>query len=125
VTGQEGPPAAPSGRQDREKPWAVMLVPVSEQDATAVLWCSKAFDHPDGRAPAAELLMTADDHGMWQVRPRCARHPAADDVTLLRKVSPLTACLIIKLAYAIDTLPDVELTDPIRLAAAQRIAGVN
>lgn len=99
MAGQDLPPAAAIDPQAAEQPYGLLMVRAVEMDKPGVLWCSMMIDHPEGREPAAELLMIAADEGGWVVKPRCARHPAADSVAILRHVDPLRACLVIKVTH--------------------------
>jgi hypothetical protein len=62
------------------------------------LRCTKNFPHPDGDQ-ATELLLIknryADD--LWEVKPRCAAHPADDDIPLLRHFNPSLICVVVPL----------------------------
>jgi hypothetical protein len=98
---------------------AVLLLPLALPDSPPVLFCSKLFDHGSERAGAAELLLIADPDGGWAAKPRCKDHPAVDDVRLLRKVSPLSACMIVRIADAAEVLGEPSTREQIR---ADRIA---
>lgn len=73
----------------------IMLSPATVA-ASPLLACSKQFDHLATRAPAVELLLLSDREGGWVAKPRCADHPAVDDVRLVKKASPLTAAIVLK-----------------------------
>ena len=51
--------------------------------------CAKTFDHqPDDDRTAVQLLLICTDQGEWLAKPRCAKHPADDDVHLLARTIP-------------------------------------
>lgn len=80
--------------------YGLVMVAPSADATERLFWCSKQVDHGDDRMPAVEVLLIAQDAGGWMAKPRCLAHPAADDVRLLRKVNPLTACVILRIAEA-------------------------
>ena len=51
------------------------------------LTCSKNLDRPCTNE-AVELLLTIDSMGMAAVRPRCALHPASEDVAMMQRLAP-------------------------------------
>ena len=65
--------------------------------------CSKNFPHPDGDQ-ATELLLVQNPYagppGAWDARPRCAEHPAADDIPMLRRINPGLKCVVVPLEAA-------------------------
>ena len=46
-----------------------------------------------------ELLLIQDpyDATTWDVKPRCAEHPAADDIPILRRINPTLVCVVVPL----------------------------
>ena len=64
------------------------------------LTCSKNLDRPCTNE-AVELLLTIDGMGMVTVRPRCALHPASEDVAMMKRLAP-TPLLIPQHVVIID-----------------------
>lgn len=65
--------------------------------ARNLLRCSKHFPHPDGDE-ATEVLLVQDPYGdAWSVQPRCAAHPALDDLPILNRLNPNLKAVIVPL----------------------------
>jgi hypothetical protein len=62
-----------------------------------MLRCSKTFDHPGGAQATELLLINHPDDTHWEVKPRCAEHPAADDIPVLHKLNPSLQCIVVPL----------------------------
>ena len=65
--------------------------------APEVFRCSKSFDHPDGDRATELLLIRHPDDAAWDVKPRCPRHPADDEIPLLHKLNPSLICSVVPL----------------------------
>lgn len=65
-----------------------------------LLRCGKNFPHPDGDQAAELLLIRHPELPSWDVKPRCAAHPAAADIPLLHKINPSLICVIVPLGGA-------------------------
>jgi hypothetical protein len=71
-----------------------------ENDATEILWVRE-------RGPLWD--------GDWHARPRCAQHPAADDVAIISRVYPLAETKIVPA----DTLTGLSLLGEVISAAIE------
>lgn len=100
MTGSDRPSAAEQLPDAGAAVYGLVMVAPGAQDIERLFWCSKEVDHGSDRAPAVEVLLLSTDTGSWMAKPRCLAHPAADDVRLVRKVNPLTACVILRIAEA-------------------------
>jgi hypothetical protein len=61
------------------------------------LRCTKDFPHPDGDQATELLLIKHLYTDTWEVMPRCAAHPADDDIPLLRHFNPSLVCVVVPL----------------------------
>lgn len=111
----DGQAAEHDGQADAAT-YGLLLVAPGSQPAGELFWCSKQFDHGAGRMPAAEVLLLSTEDGSWLAKPRCLAHPASADVALVRKVNPLTACVILRIAEPGPIEPG-QLADDVRQAA--------
>lgn len=100
MTGSDRPSAAEQLPDAGAAVFGLLMVAPGAADTERLFWCSKQVDHGNARMPAVEVLLIGQDGGGWAAKPRCLAHPAADDVRLLRKVNPLTACVILRIAEA-------------------------
>jgi hypothetical protein len=57
--------------------------------------CSKQVGGLCGQ-PAVEFLLVSSMMGEWHGKARCKDHPAADDLRVVRRVSPLLCALVAK-----------------------------
>ena len=65
--------------------------------AREALRCTKNFPHPAGDQATELLLVRHPDDEHWDVKPRCAAHPAADDIPLLHRLNRSLICVIVPL----------------------------
>jgi hypothetical protein len=65
--------------------------------STSELQCGKNFEHPDGSQATEALLIRHPGDEHWDVKLRCAGHPAADDIPLLRRLNPSLICVVVPL----------------------------
>jgi hypothetical protein len=83
-----------------------------------VTTCTKHVNVPCENE-ATEILLVRERgplwDGDWQARPRCAEHPAADDVAMISRVYPFAETKIVPA----DTLPGLSLLAEVISAAIE------
>ena len=70
---------------------------------TGRILCSKHVSVPCTSEAVELLLVRGPDSMAWHARPRCGLHPAADDIPLLRHITPGIEHVIVPLGAGVRT----------------------